>query len=106
MYSLLTLWQGNGDFTFTNVTETHLPEALQYVWGINAVTDVDLNNYGKLDLYFAFGKTHYQLSRKSIDFNPTSGSLNIHDDGEKGTTLIDFSAEGDVILSDLGLTYR
>ncbi|MBU2872048.1 FG-GAP-like repeat-containing protein [Colwellia sp. E2M01] len=106
MYSPLTLWQGNGDFTFTNVTETHLPEALQYVWGINAVTDVDLNNDGKLDLYFAFGKTHYQLSRKSIDFNPTSGSLNIHDDGETGTTLINFAADGDVTLSDLGLTYR
>lgn len=106
MYSPLSIWQGNGNFTFTNVTNTLLPEELRNVWGINAITDVDVDNDGNLDLYLAFGKTHYQLSRKSIDFNPTNGELNIHDDGEKGTTLIDFTAQGAVTLSDLGLTYR
>ncbi|TYK67217.1 Ig-like domain-containing protein [Colwellia echini] len=106
MYSPLTLWQGNGDFTFTDVTATYLPETVQNSWGINAITDVDVNNDGKLDLYLAYGKTHYQLSNKSIDFNPTIGELNIHDNGETGTTLIDFKAEGEITLTDLGLTYR
>lgn len=106
MYSPLSIWQGMGNFTFTNVTADILPEGLQNIWGINAVTDVDVDNDGNLDLYLAFGKTHYQLSKKSIDFNPTNGELNIHDDGELGTTLIEFTAQGSVTLSDLGLTYR
>ncbi|NVK26100.1 MAG: VCBS repeat-containing protein [Gammaproteobacteria bacterium] len=106
LYSPLTIWQGNGNFTFTNVTDTVLPANVRKAWGINAITDVDVNNDGRLDLYLASGKTHYQLSRKSIDFNPANGELNIHDDGEKGTTLIDFKADGAITLSDLKLTYR
>ena len=106
LYSPLSLWAGNGDFTFTNVSSTMLPDQVNNVWGINAITDVDVNNDGLLDLYLAFGKTHYQLSRKSIDFNPNSGELNIKDDGETGTTLIDFNAAAEITLSELNLTYR
>ena len=105
LYSPLSLWAGNGDFSFTNVSAS-LPEGVNNVWGINAITDVDVNNDGKVDLYLAFGKTQYQLSRKSIDFNPNNGELNIRDDGETGTTLINFTAPADINLSELNLTYR
>ncbi|MCU4676254.1 CRTAC1 family protein [Catenovulum sp. 2E275] len=106
IYSPITLWQGNGDFTFTDVTTKMLPKDLQGDVGYNAATDIDVNNDGLLDLYFAGSRTHYQLSRKSIDFNPQTKRLDVRDDGEKGTTLINFDAKGSVKLSDMDLTYR
>ena len=106
LYTPLTMWQGNGDFTFTDVTDSRLPVDVRQLSGVNAITDVDVNNDGALDLYLALGKTHYQLSKKSIDFNPVNGELNVHDDGETGTTLINFTAGDPITLSDLNLTYR
>ncbi|WP_048688728.1 CRTAC1 family protein [Catenovulum maritimum] len=106
VFSPITLWQGNGDFTFTDVTAQMLPKGLTDKVGYNAATDVDVNNDGLVDLYFAGSRTHYQLSRKSIDFNPETKRLDIRDDGEKGTTLVSFDANGSVKLSDMNLTYR
>lgn len=106
VFSPITLWQGTGDFTFTDVTQAQLPSALQGQSGFNAATDIDVNNDGLLDLYFSGSRTHYQLSRKSIDFNPKTKRLDIRDDGETGTTAITFSADDKLKLSDMDLTYR
>lgn len=106
MFSPITLWQSNGDFTFTNVTKTMLPKALLGEVGYNAAVDIDVNNDGLLDLYLTGSRTHYQLSRKSIDFNPKTKRLDIRDDGEKGATAVTFNADGALTLSDMDLTYR
>lgn len=106
IFSPVSLWQNNGDFTFTNVSEQWLPETIKGKSAVITASDVDVNNDGLLDLYFARGKTHYLLSRKSIDFNPVKQKLDIRDDGEKGTTAITFEAPGDIHLSDMELTYR
>ncbi|WP_111976847.1 CRTAC1 family protein [Algibacillus agarilyticus] len=105
-FSPVSLWQGNGDFTFTDVTKARLPASLIGKVGFNAVTDVDVNNDGLLDIYLAGGRTHYLLSRKSIDFNPQTKRLDIRDDGEKGATAVTFDADGAVKLSEMELTYR
>lgn len=106
VFSPITLWQGNGDFSYTDVTATKLPNNLQGKSGYYAATDIDVNNDGLLDLYFAGSKTHYQLSRKSIDFNPKTERLDIRDDGEIGATAVNFMAENAIKLADLDLTYR
>lgn len=106
VFSPITFWQGNGDFSYTDVTAAKLPKHLQGKSGYYAAVDIDVNNDGLLDLYFAGSKTHYQLSRKSIDFNPKTERLDIRDDGEIGTTAITFTAEKEVTLADLDLTYR
>ncbi|TYK67201.1 CRTAC1 family protein [Colwellia echini] len=105
LFAPLSLWQGNGDFTFTEVTKTWLPKGID-ISEVNAVTDVDVNNDGLFDLYLAGGKTHYKLSQKSIDFNPKNEKLDIRDDGEKGSTLINFTADDAINLSAMELTYR
>lgn len=105
LFAPLSIWKGNGDFTFTEVTKIWLPNGVD-VSEVNAVTDVDVNNDGLFDLYLASGKTHYKLSQKSIDFNPKNKKLDIRDDGEKGTTLIKFMADDVVNLSEMELTYR
>lgn len=106
VYSPVSLWKGNGDFTFSNVTERYLPAYLTDKRDYNAITDIDVNNDGLTDLYLAAGKTHYQLSRKSIDFNPLKKQLAVRDDGEKGTTAIRFTAQNSILLHDMELTYR
>ncbi|MER2490973.1 CRTAC1 family protein [Catenovulum sediminis] len=106
VFSPITLWQGNGDFTFTDVTADKLPKQLQGRSGFNAAADIDVNNDGLTDLYIAGSRTHYQLSRKSIDFNPELKRLDIRDDGEKGETAVEFTADGAINLSHMELTYR
>ncbi|MGJ8692115.1 MAG: CRTAC1 family protein [Thalassotalea sp.] len=106
IFSPVSLWQNNGDFTFTDVSEKWLPATIKGQSAVITATDIDINNDGLLDLYFARGKTHYLLSKKSIDFNPNTKRLDIRDDGEKGTTAINFISDGAIILSDLELTYR
>ncbi|WP_247670594.1 CRTAC1 family protein [Alteromonas sp. MMG017] len=106
MFSPITLWEGNGDFSYTDVTATKLPPSLQGKMGYYAATDIDVNNDGLLDLYFAGSRTHYQISRKSIDFNPKTTRLDIRDDGEMGSTAVSFTADDAIVLADLDLTYR
>lgn len=106
VFSPVSLWQNNGDFTFTDVSDKWLPESIKGQSAVITATDVDVNNDGLLDLYFARGKTHYLLSKKSIDFNPNKKRLDIRDDGEKGSTAIDFISDGAIKLSDMELTYR
>lgn len=106
VYSPISLWKGNGDFTFTNVTNQYIPQSVAKNRNYNAAVDLDVNNDGLTDLYFAAGKTHYKLSKKSIDYNPAKKQLAIRDDGEKGTTAIDFVAKNDILLHDMELTFR
>ncbi|KXI28847.1 CRTAC1 family protein [Paraglaciecola hydrolytica] len=106
LFSPASLWLNNGDWTFTDVSKQWLPEHINGQEHIINAAQLDVNNDGLFDLYFARGKTHYQLSNKSIDFNPNNKKLDIRDNGETGTTLINFSAKGDINLSDMELVYR
>lgn len=106
LFSPISLWQNNGDFTFTKVSEQWLPASAGGEWVDLGAAEMDVNNDGLYDIYVARGKTLYELSKKSIDFNPISQKLDVRDDGEKGRTLIQFQAEGAIELSEMNLTYR
>ncbi len=106
LFSPISFWQGTGDFEFKDVTKQYLPESFPTSQGFNSAVDIDVNNDGLVDYYFGGSRPHYLLSRKSIDFNADSERLDIRDDGEKGTTLIDFTADGAVELSHMELTFR
>lgn len=102
----LTLWKNNGDFTFTNVTKTWLPASIANLNNINAATDIDVNNDGFVDLYLANGRSHYSISNKALDFSPKLKKLDINDHGEKGRTLIQFTADKDITLSHAKFVFR
>jgi hypothetical protein len=106
MYSPVSLWQGNGDFTFTDVTHKYFPDSIAGKSDVLAATDVDINNDGRVDFYFSRGRTHYLLSKKSIDFNPQLKKVDVRDDGEKGATEITFLAEDKVDIKNVNLTFR
>lgn len=108
LFSPLSLWKNNGDFTFTDVSKERLPESAQSLSQIQAAAEVDLNNDGLFDIYLSRGLPEYQMSRKSYDFNPSSAKFDVRDDGETGTTLIDISTEdgATLTLKDLDLVYR
>ncbi|MDU0352993.1 VCBS repeat-containing protein [Paraglaciecola aquimarina] len=102
----LSLWKNNGNFSYTNVTHDWLPKDVAQLTNINGATDVDVNNDGLVDLYLANGRSHYSISNKSLDFSPNSKKLDVNDNGEKGTTQIEFTADGDIHLADVKLVFR
>lgn len=106
IFSPAAIWINKGNWKFEDVSEQWLPEHIKGQTSIINAANLDVNNDGLVDFYFARGKTHYQLSRKSIDFNPINQKLDVRDDGETGKTLINFSADGEIELSDMELVYR
>ncbi|MCU8154542.1 FG-GAP-like repeat-containing protein [Vibrio vulnificus] len=102
----MTLWKGNGDFIFTDVTDSVLPENVRQTWQVQAAADVDVTGNGLPDIYLSKGLPHYQLSNRSLDFNPIAQTLNLNDDGNKGRRTMQLTVEEGFTLKDLHLTYR
>ncbi|MGD8174417.1 FG-GAP-like repeat-containing protein [Marinimicrobium sp. ARAG 43.8] len=101
MYGPLSLWQGNGDFTFTDVTH-RLPDSVSTLQHVVSVADVDIDNDGDLDLYLARGKPFEggKGEAPSVDFDPLEQVFAIKPRGFKGVDTFSFSADGAVSLSD------
>ncbi|WP_370981134.1 FG-GAP-like repeat-containing protein [Agaribacterium sp. ZY112] len=101
--SPLSLWQGNGDYTFTNVTTQWIPEEHRGVYGGYAAADMDLDNDGDNEVYITRGYAYYSVSNAatpSMDFNAATGIMDIYDSGERTeSTEISFSADGDISMS-------
>ena len=106
LYTPLSIWKGNGDFTYTDVSAQWLSEDLQELDLINAITDIDIDNDGDLDFYLARGKTHYQIANKSLNFNPQTGKMDIRDEGNKAITSLEFEADAAIVFSEVFLWYR
>ena len=85
MYGPLTLWQGNGDFTYTDVSSL-LPLEIKDIRQVMAIADIDIENDGDLDLYLARGKEfeHGFGEAPSMDFDPISKSFAIKTRGYEG----------------------
>lgn len=103
MIAPISLWQGNGDFTFTNVTNEWLPEPVRGAYGGMSATDVDLDNDGDNEIYIATGLGYYAISDDSYDFNLAAQQLDIREKGDNrgaaaGITSMAFSAPGDLKL--------
>jgi len=101
MYSPLSLWQGNGDFTFTNVSSM-LPTSLADTRGVMGITDIDIDNDGDLDLYLARGKKfeHGFGENPSVDVDPVENTFSIKTRGYKGVDAFSFTAHGDIQLTN------
>jgi len=93
-YSPLSIWKGNGDFSFTDITSL-LPVHINDLRQIMAVTDLDIDNDGDLDLYLARGMLfeHGEGEEPSLDFNPIDGELSLKTRGYKGVDAFDFTAD-------------
>jgi len=99
-YSPLSLWKGNGNFTFTDMTAALIPEHIRSSKQIMAVTDIDIDNDGDLDFYLAQGMLfeHGEGESPMLDFNATTNELAIKTRGYKGLDAFDFTADGTIKL--------
>ncbi|WP_111980006.1 CRTAC1 family protein [Algibacillus agarilyticus] len=99
LYGPLSVWQGNGDFTYTEIT-AQFPSEVTKLGGIMAVADVDIDNDGDLDLYLARGK-EFENGRgeaPNVDFEPTKQIFSIKPRGFKGKDAFSFTAPAAVKL--------
>ena len=94
-YSPLSIWLGNGDFSFTNVSH-QIPKAIRHYDDIMAITDFDFDNDGDFDLYLARGKEFGVGKLPSLDHDPITGELDIKPNGTKGIEGFTFKAAGDI----------
>ena len=62
-----TLWLGNGDFTFTQATDW-FPEGFSLLDNMMGATDIDIDNDGDFDLYFARGNAFGVITSYSIHY--------------------------------------
>jgi len=82
-------YQGNGDLTYTDVTENIFPYELHEVTGIS---EIDFDNDGDFDLYFTRGRdfekgeTFYDKESKTFGFFTKRGAFQF-DDLEVGDVL-------------------
>ena len=99
LYSPLSVWLGNGDFTFTDVS-SQIPADVAAMHNVMAVADLDIDNDGDIDLYLARGKEFEGGSGEtpSLDFDPISKEFSIKPRGFKGSDKFDFSASGSIRL--------
>ncbi len=73
------VYQGNGDFSFTNVTKKVLPKTLTKV---TAIAEIDVDNDGDFDLYFSRGEefsagdTFYDAQQQLFGFYTKRGEFN------------------------------
>ncbi|USD62515.1 VCBS repeat-containing protein [Vibrio sp. SCSIO 43140] len=97
----MSVWQGNGDFTFTNIT-SKFPKELRDAKQISAVVDLDINNNGKTDLYFARGKEfeHGRGEAPSVDFDPETKQFSIKPRPYFGKEQWQFTADGPLKLDN------
>ena len=95
LYSPLSIWQGNGDFTYTNTTE-QLPEYVAKLHDVMAIADIDIDNDGDQDLYLARGKVFENGfgEAPSVDHDPISQEFSIKPRGFKGVDEFEFVADG------------
>ena len=82
-------YQGNGDFTFTDVSKTILPFSIN---NVTAIAEFDYDNDGDFDLIltrgleFEKGETFYDQQTKLLGFYTKRGAFRFHD-MEIGDTL-------------------
>ena len=108
LFSPLTLWKGNGDFTFTNVTNSVLPISARNTGNIIAASDIDLENDGDLDLYLARGVGYFFISEgNAADFYAEEERLDARLSGSVGDPInFELKAEGAIVISDYDAVFR
>ncbi|MGL6259442.1 FG-GAP-like repeat-containing protein [Vibrio sp. WXL210] len=96
-YHRMSVWLGNGDFTFTEITDRFPPELVNSK-NIAAVVDIDINNNGRKDLYFARGKG-YGMS-PMVDFDPELQQFSIASNPTPGREEWTFEAPGSLKIDN------
>tara|TARA_R110000744_G_scaffold28425_1_gene68573 strand:- start:2180 stop:4120 length:1941 start_codon:yes stop_codon:yes gene_type:complete len=99
-YDKTSIWQGNGDFTFTNTTSTVFPQGHDDYPGTITVAQADIDNDGDLDYYFARGKLYYTIANNSLSFDKEHQTLDLRDVGSKSHDGLTLYADSDLTLND------
>ncbi|WAJ70472.1 CRTAC1 family protein [Catenovulum adriaticum] len=106
-YSPLSVWQGNGDFTFTDISG-QFPVEVTKSKGTIAIADIDIDNDGDLDLYMTGGESYGQnpTNAPMFDFDALKQKLSIRSEGKPGIESFNFTAKGNVKFANYEFSAR
>ena len=83
-YPTLELKRGNGDWSFTDVTESAFsPEVRAQLWTV-AAADPDIDNDGDPDIYLARGLRLLQMANRGFIFREDQQTINMRQRGDSG----------------------
>ncbi len=107
MLSPLSVWRGNGDFTYTDVSSAWLPSGLVGNYGTVGATDIDVDNDGDLDLYLARGEYYFTIAdNNTVDFFPLDNKADLRLSGSQGVLPFTVNAGGSITLSRFDFVKR
>lgn len=84
IYPEVKLFRGNGDFSFTDVTDSVLPKAARGAPYSVAAADPDIDNDGDADLYLAQGLSDLQMMTRGFVFRPDLRRFDLRQRGDSG----------------------
>lgn len=99
-YDKASVWLGNNNFTFTDVSAQYFPVEAQGYKGVISAAHADIDNDGDLDYYLARGKLLYTLADNSLSYNKENKRLDLRDEGNKSHDGITLYAPNGVELID------
>ena len=107
IFSPLSIWKGNGDFTFVDVSSDWLPSGLVGSYNITSIADIDIDNDGDLDLYLAKGQGYFSIAEgNSVDYFSLTKKLDMRVSGSQGTLAFTVNADDPITLSGFDFVTR
>tara|TARA_R110002049_G_scaffold171426_2_gene337950 strand:+ start:29236 stop:33108 length:3873 start_codon:yes stop_codon:yes gene_type:complete len=107
IFSPLSIWKGNGDFTFVDVSTAWLPSNLVGSFAITSMADIDIDNDGDLDLYLTRGQGYFAIANNnSADFFPLTKKLDMRVSGSQGTLPFEVTADNPITLTGFNFVTR
>ena len=107
LFTPLSLWQNNGDFTFKEVTRSLLPASvMSELKNIVAAANPDIDNDGYFDLYLARGKFDTELNKDALEFDRARSVAYFRDLGANSRDGFEFNADNSVTFKNIYIARR
>lgn len=97
VFSPVSVWLGNGDFTYTNVSNEW---GVGSIINVQAAEDFDYDNDGDMDIYLARGEGYFSVAENNtVNIFPLKERGDFRLSGSTGTDRFNFEAVGSITIS-------
>ncbi|MEM7109149.1 MAG: Ig-like domain-containing protein, partial [Bacteroidota bacterium] len=104
VFAPVSIWLGNGDFTFTDVTSAWKADS---IGNVQSAEDLDYDNDGDLDIYLARGEGYFWIAENNtVNIYPLEKRGDFRLSGSQGINQFNFSAKDSIKISGFDYVRR